>query len=74
MCRSTCSERLVKSMADVMSLSSFRKAGFRYIVLDDCWQDRNRDSSGKLQADIRRFPSGIQDLIAYVRFCLRLCL
>lgn len=61
-----CSERLIRSMADVMSLPSFQRAGFKYIIVDDCWMDRNRDSSGKLQADVRRFPSGIQDLISYV--------
>lgn len=60
------SERLIRSMADVMSLPSFQRAGFKYIIVDDCWMDRNRDSSGKLQADVRRFPSGIQDLISYV--------
>ena len=39
-----------------------RDAGYEYINIDDCWSDKEggRDSSGHLQADPERFPSGIK--------------
>ena len=63
------SERLVKSTADAMVSRGLRDAGYTYVVLDDCWMDSQRDSNGRLQADRKRFPSGIQNVIAYVIFC-----
>lgn len=59
------SEQLIKSTVDAM-LSRGSFAGYKYIIIDDCWMDRNRTSEGKLQGDIRRFPSGIPALAQYV--------
>ena len=61
------SENLVKSTADAMASQGFVDAGYQYLVIDDCWMDENRDSKGRLQADVRRFPSGMAALSAYVR-------
>ena len=32
----------------------------------DCWMEKSRDSAGRLQADKKRFPSGIKALADYV--------
>ena len=37
-------------------------AGYEYLIIDDCWQARERNSSGYLQADSVRFPSGMDYL------------
>lgn len=38
-----------------------RDLGYQYVVLDDCWQDVNgRDSDGKLQPELSKFPNGLK--------------
>lgn len=38
-----------------------RDLGYQYVVLDDCWQDANgRDSNGKLQPELSKFPNGLK--------------
>jgi alpha-galactosidase len=59
------SEALIKEMADAMVKNGMRDAGYKYIVIDDCWQV-NRDSAGNIVADPARFPSGIKALADYV--------
>jgi alpha-galactosidase len=38
-----------------------RDAGYRYVVIDDCWQV-SRDATGRIVADPVRFPSGMKAL------------
>lgn len=59
------SETLIKGIADAMVSSGMQAAGYRYVNLDDCWMD-GRDSTGKLQWNASKFPSGIPALAAYV--------
>ena len=59
------SEQLIKEIADAMVASGMRKAGYRYINIDDCWQV-SRDSAGNIVADPLRFPGGIKALADYV--------
>lgn len=59
-------EAVVRAAADAMVASGMRDAGYRYVVLDDCWQAPARDADGRLQADPRRFPDGIEALADYV--------
>jgi alpha-galactosidase len=42
-----------------------RDAGYRYVVVDDCWQGE-RDAEGRLLPDKERFPSGMRALADYV--------
>ena len=64
---STCiSERLIKETADAMLSHGFVAAGYNYVIVDDCWLDKDRDSHGHLQPDKQRFPSGIPALAAYM--------
>jgi alpha-galactosidase len=59
------SESLIKKTADAMVSSGMATAGYEYINIDDCWMS-GRDSSGNLQADASKFPSGIAALADYV--------
>ena len=59
------SEQLIRETADAMVSSGMRDAGYRYVVIDDCWQVY-RDTSGTIVADPQRFPSGIKALADYV--------
>jgi alpha-galactosidase len=59
------SESLIEATADAMVSSGMQAAGFEYVNLDDCWMD-GRDSSGNLQWNASKFPSGIPALASYV--------
>ncbi len=59
------SEDLIRQMADAMSKSGMKDAGYQYVVIDDCWQVE-RDKSGNIVADPKRFPAGIKALADYV--------
>jgi alpha-galactosidase len=58
-------EATVRKQADAMVSSGLKAAGYRYIVIDDCWQ-KSRDTDGNIQVDPERFPSGIKPLADYV--------
>ena len=49
------SEQLIRQQADAMATSGMKDAGYRYIVIDDCWQ-KSRDENGNIVADPERFP------------------
>jgi alpha-galactosidase len=53
------SEALIRKMADAMVCSGMAGAGYKYIVIDDCWQI-GRDSAGNILPDPERFPSGMK--------------
>uniref|UniRef100_A0AC35THE1 Alpha-galactosidase n=1 Tax=Rhabditophanes sp. KR3021 TaxID=114890 RepID=A0AC35THE1_9BILA len=59
---------LYMSMADAMVKHGYADVGYEYIHIDDCWMERQRNSDGKLVADLKRFPSGIPALADYVSF------
>jgi hypothetical protein len=58
-------ETLIQGVADAMVSSGMQAAGYQYVNVDDCWMD-GRDSSGTLQWNATKFPSGIPALAAYV--------
>ncbi len=58
-------EKLIRETADSMVASGMRDAGYQYLVIDDCWHG-SRDENGFIQADAKRFPSGIKALADYV--------
>ncbi len=49
-----------------MVSSGMRDAGYTYLVLDDGWMAKDRDSSGNLQADPVKFPSGMKAIGDYI--------
>lgn len=59
------SEQLIRDTADALASSGMRDAGYKYLVIDDCWHGA-RDAHGDIQADGQRFPSGIKALADYV--------
>jgi alpha-galactosidase len=59
-------ETLIRQMADALVANGMRDLGYRYVVVDDCWFNPNRDSAGNLQGDPGRFPSGMRALGDYL--------
>jgi alpha-galactosidase len=59
-------ESLIRGMADSIVSSGMKDAGYQYVIIDDCWFNPNRDSSGNLQGDPSRFPSGMKSLGDYL--------
>jgi len=59
------SSRLVRETTDAMVASGMKDAGYRYVVIDDCWQVA-RGADGRIVADPERFPEGMQALADYV--------
>ena len=59
-------EQIVRAQADALVSSGLRDAGYKYVIVDDCWAAPRRDASGRLQADPVRFPSGMAALGAYL--------
>ena len=59
------SDKLIREAADAMA-SELKDAGYEYIVIDDCWSEKQRDSNGKLVPDHWKFPEGIKPVADYV--------
>lgn len=61
------SERLFKNAADRMVADGYKDVGYEYVIIDDCWMERERDPITKqLVPDRKRFPNGIKHLADYV--------
>ena len=60
------SEELIKTTADFFVESGLKDAGYEYVVIDDCWSEKQRDKSGKLVPDHWKFPDGIKPVADYV--------
>jgi alpha-galactosidase len=59
-------EQVVRDAADALVNTGMRDAGYRYVVVDDCWQDFTRAADGSLRANPARFPHGMAALADYV--------
>ncbi len=59
-------EKMVLEMTDVIAEQGYREAGYRYVVIDDCWSLRDRDENGNLVADPAKFPHGMKYVADYV--------
>ena len=60
------SEELIKTTADFFVESGLKDAGYEYVVIDDCWSEKQRDKNGKLVPDHWKFPDGIKPVADYV--------
>lgn len=58
-------EALIREMADTMVSSGMKKAGYRYINIDDCWHGE-RNTHGDITENKTKFPSGMKALADYV--------
>lgn len=57
---------LIEQEAAAMVSSGMQAAGYQYIMIDDGWQAPTRDSNGNLQANSKKFPNGMQPVVAYI--------
>lgn len=54
-------ETLIRQTAETMAANGMREAGYKYVVIDDCWQV-SRQADGRIVADPERFPHGMKAL------------
>ena len=45
------SDSLIRETADLMVEQGYLKAGYEYLVIDDCWSLRDRNENGRLVPD-----------------------
>lgn len=60
------SEDVVIGVVDKMVELGLKDAGYTYIVIDDGWMLRERDSDGNLVPDPEKFPNGMKHLADYI--------
>lgn len=63
----SCRETTIKQIADAMTTGGYSEVGYKYVILDDCWQSPTRTWDERLIADPNRFPNQMRDLALYVR-------
>lgn len=59
-------EELINTTADSFVENGLRQAGYEYIIIDDCWSEKNRDKNGILMPDHNKFPHGMKSVADYV--------
>lgn len=59
-------EKLIREVADAYISKGLKDAGYTYIVIDDGWMTKERDSEGFLVPDPVKFPNGLKPVIEYV--------
>lgn len=59
-------EEKIKAIADAMVNSGMRDAGYAYLVIDDGWMAKERDSKGELVPDPAKFPNGLKVIGDYI--------
>jgi alpha-galactosidase len=59
-------EKLIKDVADAFVKDGYKEAGYKYIIIDDCWSLKQRDADGNLVPDPAKFPGGMKALADYV--------
>ena len=61
------SDSLVRESADAFERLGLKEAGYQYIVIDDCWSLKTRDSqTDRLVPDPEKFPEGMKAVADYV--------
>ena len=60
------SDELIRSTTDRFIELGLRDAGYEYIVIDDCWSEKQRDENGRLVPNREKFPNGIKAVADYV--------
>ncbi|MBQ7783131.1 MAG: glycoside hydrolase family 27 protein [Oscillospiraceae bacterium] len=56
---------LIKTIADYMVSTGLKDEVYEYIVIDDCWSEKQR-VNGRLVPDKNKFPDGIKPVADYV--------
>ncbi len=60
------SDELIRTTADFFVESGLKDAGYEYIIIDDCWSEKQRDNNGRLVPDKNKFPNGMKALADYI--------
>ena len=61
------SEQLILETVDRFVALGLPEFGYRYIVIDDCWSEKERDPvTHKLVASREKFPNGMKAVADYV--------
>ncbi|MCH5198174.1 MAG: glycoside hydrolase family 27 protein [Oscillospiraceae bacterium] len=61
------SDEMIRQTADAMVEKGLLAAGYEYLVIDDCWSERQRDSvTDKIIPDRKKFPNGMKAVSDYV--------
>jgi len=60
------SEQVIRESADTLVSTGLADAGYKYLVIDDCWALRERDENGRLVPDPAKFPNGMKAVADYV--------
>lgn len=62
------SESMFKNAADYLVNGGYKDVGYEYVIIDDCWMEKERDPVTKeLVPDRKRFPNGMKPLADYVK-------
>ena len=60
-------DQVIRETADAMVEQGLLDAGYEYLVVDDCWSERERDPvTKKIVADRKNFPDGMKAVADYV--------
>ena len=60
-------EKVIMETADAMVEKGLLDAGYNYLVIDDCWSEKERDpETGKIVPDHIKFPNGMKYVSDYV--------
>jgi Alpha-galactosidase len=61
------SDEMIRQTADAMVDKGLLEAGYKYLVIDDCWSERQRDPiTDKIVPDKNKFPHGMKAVSDYV--------
>ncbi len=60
------STKMIQEQVDALVRTGLAAVGFKYVIIDDCWQRGDRDNDGRLQHDLKRFPEGMKFIGDYI--------
>lgn len=59
-------ENLIRETADALVEKGYAEAGYNYVVIDDCWSERERGADGRIVPSHEKFPHGMKALSDYL--------
>jgi len=59
-------QRDVEQIANWLVATGLRDAGYRYVIVDDCWYAPTRGADGSLRPNTSKFPNGMRWLGSYL--------
>lgn len=57
---------MIKETANALQATGLADLGYKYVNLDDCWQNEKRNKDGSISPNPERFPSGLAALGDYL--------